>query len=84
MSRRKTWTDEQLVVAVRKSRSFRETLIALGLVPAGGNYVHVQAAIDRLDLDVSHFTSKGWNIGLAFAPKQAVPLETLLIRNSQV
>jgi len=60
MSKKRSWSDEDLKKAVRSSKSIRSVLIKLGLVPAGGNYRHVSASIKVLDLDIGHFTGMGW------------------------
>jgi len=78
----RTWTDESLIVVVRKSRSIRQVLISLGLKPVGGNYNQISKHIKRLDLDIGHFTGKGWNVGGHFHPRVAIPITDLLIRNS--
>ena len=36
--------------------------------------------IKELDLDTSHFTGQGWNRGLKFVPKQAKPLNEILVK----
>ena len=63
MPKFRSWSDDDLLEAVRASRSYRAAIIKLGLVPAGGNYVQVQQAVERLGADTSHFTGKGWNEG---------------------
>lgn len=78
MPKSRSWTDEQLVVAVAQAKSYRAVLIALGLVPAGGNYDQVRKAVQRLGVATEHFTGKGWNAGLQFVPRPTVPLEQLL------
>lgn len=42
----------------------------LGLKPCGGNYKILHKAIETYDIDISHFTGQGWNVGLKFVPKQ--------------
>jgi len=81
MPKRRSWTDEDLILAVSQSKSVRSVLIKLRLVPAGGNYVQVNAAIKALELDTTHFTGKGWNVGLKFIPREATPLEEILVLN---
>lgn len=81
MPRSRSWTDDQLIAAVKASKSVRAVLIALGLVPAGGNYVQVKLAIERLELDDSHFTGVGWNVGLKFNPNPEQPLDMILVEN---
>ena len=80
--RKRSWTDEQLIVAVRESFSVRAVLIKLHLVPAGGNYRQINEAILRLDLSTAHFLGMGWNVGLKFKPRIAVPIESLLVYGS--
>ena len=63
MSKRK-WTDEQFISAVASSQSIAGVIKILGLIPAGGNYATVNNKIKELNLDTSHFTGKGWNVGL--------------------
>jgi hypothetical protein len=82
MSKKRSWTDQQLQEAVRKSFSYRHVIILLGLIPAGGNYKQVKESIELLGLDTSHFTGMGWNIGLKFQPNPPKPLEELLILGS--
>lgn len=81
MSKRK-WNNEQLIEAVTNSYSIAGVIKALELVPAGGNYATVNNKIKELDLDISHFTGKGWNVGLQFKPKEAKPLSEILVENS--
>jgi len=49
--------------AVAGSLSVRQVLARIGLVPAGGNYKTMQQRINRLGLDISHFTGAGWSVG---------------------
>lgn len=81
MSKRK-WTDEQLIEIVAANYSIAGVIKALGLVPAGGNYATVNNKIKELNLDTSHFTGRGWNVGLKFKPKKAKPLSEILVENS--
>jgi len=59
MPRPRKWDLADLPEIVEQSYSVREVIKRLGLVPAGGNYVQVQAAIQELELDTSHFTGQG-------------------------
>ena len=81
MSKRK-WTDEQFISAVASSQSIAGVIKILGLIPAGGNYATVNNKIKELNLDTSHFTGKGWNVGLKFKPKEAKPLSEILVEGS--
>src|SRR6187402_1551306 len=82
MPKRRSWTDEQLQLAVGKSRSYRAVLIELKLIPAGGNYAQITNRIKSLDLDTSHFKGQGWNVGMQFRPMQPKPIEELLVTQS--
>ncbi len=82
MSKSRSWTDEQLAEAVKASRSYRNVIILLGLIPAGGNYKQVKEYTIKLGLDTSHFTGMGWNKGLIHNPNPAKPLEELLVLGS--
>lgn len=70
--------------AVKQSKSVRSVLIKLGLIPAGGNYVQVSMRIKVLNLDITHFTGKGWNRGRTYHTKIRPALETLLIAKGSV
>lgn len=85
MPRKRSWTDEQLVIAVKASASYRSVLIKLGLIPAGGNYAQLKSRIKELELDTEHFSGKGWNIGWKFDPRVPVQkLDSLLVSDSGV
>lgn len=81
MSKRK-WTDEQLKVAVLENKSIAGVIRQLGLKPAGGNYASIQNKIKELNLDITHFTGRGWNVGLKFKPYPPKPLSEILVKNS--
>lgn len=79
---RASYSPAQLKDAVKASRSVRQTLIALGLRPEGGNYKSVQGAIERLQLDTSHFTGQGWRKDSTRPITPPRPLSEVLVRNS--
>ena len=80
---RRKWTDEQLIQAVKDSRSVAQVIEKLGLKPAGGNYKTINTKIAELGLDVSHFKGQGWNTGEDYKPiKEAIPLEKILVKDS--
>jgi hypothetical protein len=82
--RNRSWTDEQLIEAVARSKSYRAVLLCLGLIPAGGNYVQIKRRISELDILTDHFTGMGWNVGLSYETKSLPPIETLLVAGSKV
>jgi hypothetical protein len=74
------WTDDDLERAVAASQSYAQTIRALGLVPAGGNYDAVQRKIRELGIDTSHFNRTAWNKGKqGFVPVPPLPLERVLV-----
>lgn len=81
MPKIRSWTDEQLIIAVKESESYRSVLIKLKLVPAGGNYEQVKSAVGKLGISTAHFTGKGWNVGLRFRPVPPTPIDELLVAN---
>jgi hypothetical protein len=55
------YTDDDVIEAATKSKSIAGFLRCLGLRVAGGNYAHAKKTIQRLRVDVSHWTGQGWN-----------------------
>jgi len=76
MRKYRTYTEEQIIDAVKTSLSIREVLGKLNLKEAGGNYSTTKKYIKELNLDTSHFTGQGWNKGKTIGPKR--PLEDYL------
>jgi hypothetical protein len=66
--RRRSYSDEQFLDAVRQSQSWAEVLRRPGLKTGGGTQVLLRKLAIRLNADSSHFTGMGWNIGLKFQP----------------
>ncbi len=83
MSNKRSWTDEELIAAVKSKYSYAAVIKDLGLIPAGGNYVQVQYRIKALNLDTKHFKGMGWNAGMRYHTNARPPLSTLLIKNSR-
>lgn len=84
MPLKRSWTDDELILAVARSKSIRSVLIKLRLVPAGGNYQQVKLAIAKLSIDTSHFTGARWNAGRTYHTKVRPKLESLLVLGSTV
>jgi len=80
---RTKWSKEQLIQAVEESKSIRQVIIKLGLRPAGGNYVQVKKYIKQYALDASHFHGQAWNKGLKGVGVYRIPLNKILVKNSQ-
>lgn len=76
------WTDNDLINAIKSSKSIRQVLIKLGLIPAGGNYVQIKKHAARLNISTSHFTGCGWLKGEKITTNPGKPLSELLVKNS--
>ncbi len=64
MGKKRTWTVNQLIEAVKSSKSQRQVLSKLNLREAGGNYDQLRKYIRELKIDTSHFTGQAWNRGM--------------------
>ncbi len=80
--RNKSWTKEQLSLAVEKSKSVRGVIKALGLVPAGGNYEQIKRYIAEYDLNTKHFTGMTWNKGMRGIGIPRIQLSDILKKDS--
>jgi len=79
----KTYTDEDLIGAVKTSKSIRNVLRIIGLNEAGGgNYKTVRQKIQELKLDVSHFTGQGHLKGKRHGWAVTTPLEEILVKDT--
>lgn len=78
----KSWTENDLKKAVQNSKSIRQVLFCLHLVPAGGNYSQVQKFFKLYKIDTSHFTGRGWSKGLRGIGKAKIELKNILVRDS--
>lgn len=83
MARKRSYTDEQYINAVKTSFSWAQTLKKLGLSGVGGgSYSHMKTLAKKLDVDTSHFTGQGWNVNWTFDPRKRRPLNEILVINS--
>lgn len=78
----KRWTEEQLRIAVKESRSIRQVLKRLKLREAGGNYYQINKYIKVYNINTSHLKGRGWNKGLKGIGTPHIPLTEILINNS--
>jgi len=63
MRKYRAYTDEDVINFAAQVTSIRALLQKLNLKEAGGNYANMQRIIQRLDIDTSHWTGRGWNAG---------------------
>ena len=61
MRKYRRYTEEDLINAVKKSKSIAETLRSLDLREAGGNFDTIKTKIAKLNLNTSHFTGQLWS-----------------------
>lgn len=57
---------------IANSRSIREVLKNLNIVPAGGNYQTIKNKIKTYNIDTSHFCGQAWNKGKKIGPKRSL------------
>jgi 5-methylcytosine-specific restriction endonuclease McrA len=57
----KNYTDQDIIDKAKVSKSLAELLRLLDLKYAGGNYANMQRNLQRLNIDTSHWTGKGWS-----------------------
>jgi Zn finger protein HypA/HybF involved in hydrogenase expression len=76
------YTKEQFKEACKQAKSYRNVMSQLGLKEAGGNYATIKKKIVEFQIDISHFTGKGWNKDLNFKPNPPLPISQILVSNS--
>ena len=79
---KKGYTIDDVRKAVNNSTSIAGVLRLLGLRPIGGNYRTINRIINDNQIDISHFTGKGWNVGLQFKPNNGIADKDIFIENS--
>lgn len=75
-------TEQDYRDAASKSFSIAGMCRELGLGAFGANYRRIHKAIEKYNINISHFTGQGWNVGLKFKPYKKYSLEEILIENS--
>ncbi len=82
MYTKKKWTIEQLRTAAAGSKSLRQVLHRIGLIPAGGNYEQIKKYLKINKINIAHFTGKAWNRGMRGLKNSLTqPLNKILIKN---
>jgi hypothetical protein len=82
MSKIRKWSEKDLIIAVRDSKSIRQVIYKLGLIPAGGNYDQIKKYISKYKLNTKHFTGKAWNKGMTGIGIKPKPLKEILVKKS--
>jgi hypothetical protein len=81
MAKQRTYTDEEFIDAVKKSRSWNQVFQNLGLKVGGSQYTQFKKLANKLGLDISHMSGKGWRKGCKIPP-YSIPLGDILVENS--
>ena len=80
--RRVGYSVDDVRQAVADNKSVAGVLRQLELRPIGGNYRTIRRLISDNEIDTSHFTGQGWNVGLAFKPKNGFSDQDIFVENS--
>ncbi|HEX8974538.1 MAG TPA: HNH endonuclease signature motif containing protein [Patescibacteria group bacterium] len=80
--KKRSWSENDLKKAAKKSTSIRQVLRCLGLKLAGGNYTQISKYIIEYKIDISHFTGKASNKGRKFNRKPKIELTEILKENN--
>jgi hypothetical protein len=76
-------TKEEFEAIVRNCLSIADVCRSFDIVAIGGNYKTIKSKILLWNVDISHFTGQGWNVGKRFQPFcKRIELEDILIENS--
>ena len=70
--------DDEVIAAVRASRSLAQVLVTLGVRP-GGSQSRLAVRIRHLNLDTSHFAGQAWRRGVRTPTVPSRPLDQILI-----
>ena len=88
MSKEKSWSDNEMLTAIKNSTSIRQVLDKLNLVPAGGNYATIHNYIRKNNIDTSHFLGQGHNKGKSknngYSGNSPIPLTDILKEGTSV
>ena len=80
--RKASYSIDDVKKAVSQNKSIAGVLRQLGLRPIGGNYKTIHRLIMSNNIDTSHFTGQGWNVGLTFKPNKSIDDSEVFTENS--
>lgn len=80
--KQKSWTKEQLKQAAKESKSIRQVIKLLGLIPAGGNYKQIEKFLKLYNISTKHFTGRAWNRGMTGIGVYRIELSKILKKNT--
>lgn len=79
---KRSWSENELRSAVKKSSSYRQVLSLLKLREAGGNYEQIKKYIKEYNLDIKHFTGRAWNLGMRGIGKPRILTKEILRKDT--
>lgn len=79
---KKKYSIDDVKEAAKISKSIAGVLRELGLRPVGGNYNTINRIIKENNVDISHFTGQGWNVGLQFKPMKHFTDKEVFVQDS--
>ncbi len=77
-----SYTKEQLESLCQDSYSYSDVLRKLGIQPIGSNFVTIKKYIEKYEIDISHFTHRGWRKNKQGEDVAIVPLEEICKENT--
>lgn len=80
--RKRKYTDEQFINAVRNNTSIKKVLEELKLIPTGGSYKLFYIRAKKFNLDLSHFTGQAHLKGKSHNWTAKKSLNEILVENS--
>lgn len=57
----RNYTNEDVIKKASEVKSLAELMRSLGLKPAGGNYANFKRKIQKLEINIDHWTGRLWN-----------------------
>jgi hypothetical protein len=81
--RKRTYTEQEFIDAVKNSFSIAQVLQKLNLTPAGGSYKTFYNTVKNLQLDTSHFLGQGHLKDKNHNWTPPRPLSQILVENSE-
>lgn len=61
MRKYREYTDQQIIENAKTVYSLSELIKSVGLVAAGGNFIHMKKTLQRLNVETDHWTGRAWN-----------------------
>lgn len=82
MLRNRSYTNEQFINAIRNNKSIAGVLRELNLCAFGSTYRAFKILAKKLGVNTEHFTGQGWLRGQKNKFRKKMPLENILIQDS--